>query len=326
MKAIRPSRPALAMLLAAMLLLGAAAAQADPAPAVDYSTVPYVSITLGETDQPQGLTLVQGVPDGQTTRQLVDGQTLVQANPQGDKMGWFPLAVDDHYLYTGISTAVVLITYYDVGLTPIYLEYDAYDPNQEDQSVVQPKRVLLASRRNSGSWANAQVELPDAWFGNRLQGGADLRIGSSSPLVLRAVLVQRMGVTERPVRVLLDGQRMHFDARPQLIGGHVMVPLRDLLGALGAQITWAPAAQMVQAMRGERRLQLTVGQNVAYVDDKPVPIDAPPVIVPPGRVLVPLRFINEALGARVQWDPATYTVTITSPSPAANAPVDGTSP
>ncbi len=44
------------------------------------------------------------------------------------------------------------------------------------------------------------------------------------------------------------------------------------------------------------------------VDGRPVSAE---VIVREGRVYVPLRAISEALGAGVQWDPATRTVTVT---------------
>lgn len=50
-----------------------------------------------------------------------------------------------------------------------------------------------------------------------------------------------------------------------------------------------------------KTIMLTVGSNVATVDGKQVALDAPPVLVPPGRVMVPIRFISEQLGAKVFW-------------------------
>jgi hypothetical protein len=51
----------------------------------------------------------------------------------------------------------------------------------------------------------------------------------------------------------------------------------------------------------ERTIVLQVGKKVALVDGKEVPIDAPPVVLPPGRTMVPVRFIAEAMGAKVYW-------------------------
>ncbi|HYF93671.1 MAG TPA: copper amine oxidase N-terminal domain-containing protein [Symbiobacteriaceae bacterium] len=50
-----------------------------------------------------------------------------------------------------------------------------------------------------------------------------------------------------------------------------------------------------------RVIQLKVNDNVALVDGSPVPLDAPPVLLPPGRVMVPVRFVAEQMGAKVYW-------------------------
>ncbi len=50
-----------------------------------------------------------------------------------------------------------------------------------------------------------------------------------------------------------------------------------------------------------RTIVLTIGSDVAVVDGQEVRIDAPPVIRPPGRTMVPVRFIAEAMGAKVYW-------------------------
>jgi hypothetical protein len=51
----------------------------------------------------------------------------------------------------------------------------------------------------------------------------------------------------------------------------------------------------------ERTIILTVGKEIALVDGKEVSLDAPPVIVPPGRTMVPVRFVSEVMGAKVYW-------------------------
>lgn len=65
-----------------------------------------------------------------------------------------------------------------------------------------------------------------------------------------------------------------------------------------------PAATMVKKVvitQPAKTIKLTVGSNTAVVDGTSVPLDAPPVLVPPGRVMVPIRFISEQLGAKVFW-------------------------
>jgi titin len=40
-----------------------------------------------------------------------------------------------------------------------------------------------------------------------------------------------------------------------------------------------------------------------------------PIIVPPGRTMLPLRFIAESLGCQVDWNQALQEVTVTYPKP-----------
>ena len=43
-------------------------------------------------------------------------------------------------------------------------------------------------------------------------------------------------------------------------------------------------------------------------------MDTAPVIVPPGRTMLPARFVAQAVGDAVSWDAANRTVTVTAPA------------
>ncbi|MGB9867404.1 MAG: copper amine oxidase N-terminal domain-containing protein [Bacillota bacterium] len=49
------------------------------------------------------------------------------------------------------------------------------------------------------------------------------------------------------------------------------------------------------------------------VDGKEILPDVPPKVIG-GRVMVPLRWVTEALGARVDWDESTFTVAVQTPA------------
>lgn len=61
-------------------------------------------------------------------------------------------------------------------------------------------------------------------------------------------------------------------------------------------------------------ITMQIGNKTAYINNQPTQMDAPPMIVPPGRTMVPIRFISEGLGAQVGWDGRTQQVTITMDS------------
>ncbi len=48
-------------------------------------------------------------------------------------------------------------------------------------------------------------------------------------------------------------------------------------------------------------IMLQIGNSVAVINGKTIKLDSPPIIVK-GRTLVPLRFISEAFGAKVEWN------------------------
>jgi hypothetical protein len=62
-----------------------------------------------------------------------------------------------------------------------------------------------------------------------------------------------------------------------------------------------------------------IGRSNALVNGKSTPIDSTNAKVVPqilnSRTMLPLRFVAEGLGADVQWEPSTQTITITYPQP-----------
>jgi len=131
-----------------------------------------------------------------------------------------------------------------------------------------------------------------------------------------------LGVTpvfaaEMPIQVILDGEPMEFDVPPQIIDNRTMVPMRAIFEALGAEVEWNGEYQSVLATTVDGvAIVLFVGDRTMYVATpyqavSDIELDVPPTIVN-NRTLVPLRAVSEALGADVEWDEDTRTVTILS--------------
>lgn len=135
------------------------------------------------------------------------------------------------------------------------------------------------------------------------------------------------------VRVVVDQTPVVFAGQPPLEqGGRVLVPLRGVLERLGAFVRYDSQTKVVTALRNATNITLPVGSRRALVGDRAVALDVPAFIAN-SSVLVPLRFVSEALGARVTWDVGTRTVAIDTRAPAvspapspdpANAIVTGT--
>lgn len=61
----------------------------------------------------------------------------------------------------------------------------------------------------------------------------------------------------------------------------------------------------------QRTVEMTVGSKTMLVDGKPIEMDVAPEIVPPGRTMLPVRFVAEGLGAEVEWYEAEKRVRLT---------------
>jgi len=118
-----------------------------------------------------------------------------------------------------------------------------------------------------------------------------------------------------PIAVQVNGEPVSFPyAQPTQIAGRVMIPLRGVLERLGAdQIHWRPRRQEVIVSGPQGDLQLTIGERLARVNGRQVPLDVPPLILQ-NTTMVPLRFVSENLGARVDWLPGNQTVYIVTPN------------
>lgn len=88
-----------------------------------------------------------------------------------------------------------------------------------------------------------------------------------------------------------------------------MLPLRFLGDLMGAEVIWKSSDQTVTFSRGDMVVQLGIGKKTAVVNGKMVELLTPPANIN-GRTMVPLRFVSENLGARVNWDPAAGMITI----------------
>ncbi len=101
-----------------------------------------------------------------------------------------------------------------------------------------------------------------------------------------------------------------YGTAPELMDGVTMLPVRALVEQMGGLVEWDPAEQNIYIEVGEQIVEMWVGRNTALVNGETVPLETPPVIVGV-RTLVPLRFVGEMLGATVDWEESTQTVTLT---------------
>ena len=146
-------------------------------------------------------------------------------------------------------------------------------------------------------------------------------LNSDTRYYYRRGIARNTGGTYRPVMpfasrhgagvtVDVNGSPVNFPGQgPIESGGRVLVPLRGVLEKMGADVSYDSARREVHAVRRQSEITLPIGSTRATVDGRSVLLDAPARVVN-GSTMVPLRFVAEALGAQVNYAPATSTVAI----------------
>lgn len=130
-------------------------------------------------------------------------------------------------------------------------------------------------------------------------------------LLVMLLLFLSTGVIKATPIVLLDGQPLSFEVSPTIENGTTLVPMRAVFESLGATVQWDDYTQMVTADKVGTTIKITLGQPIAYKNGFPVTLQVPAKLIN-NRTMVPLRFVSEALGAQVNWDGFTQTITILS--------------
>lgn len=111
------------------------------------------------------------------------------------------------------------------------------------------------------------------------------------------------------IRVVVNGRVVRFDVPPVMGSGGVYVPLRGVFEEIGATVSFNRVTGVVTANRASTEVELRVGSNLARINgDNTFMLQ--PALYKDGRTLVPLRFVSQALGATVDWNPVLREVDI----------------
>ena len=113
------------------------------------------------------------------------------------------------------------------------------------------------------------------------------------------------------VAVQINGSTIDFDVPAQIIGGRIMVPVREIFESLGAVVNWDDITQTISATKGSDTIVMKINSNIMTINGQAVnsALDVPPTIVG-GRTMVPVRAVADAFGCSVNWDASANLVSI----------------
>lgn len=109
--------------------------------------------------------------------------------------------------------------------------------------------------------------------------------------------------------VYVNGKQLITDQPAIVDNGQTFVPLREIFEALGADVVRDEATHSLVVTRGSSKITLAINSKTATINGKTVTLDVAPS-TKNGTTIVPVRFISQALGAKITWDDESKTVFI----------------
>lgn len=133
-----------------------------------------------------------------------------------------------------------------------------------------------------------------------------------SILMLLFVFSVNINKTEasKGISIYINGEKQWYSNQAVVEHGNTLVPLRGIFETLGANVTWNPRDQSIDATNENASIRLRLNAGTGSVNGQAIKLSIAPKMIN-GTTLVPLRFISESLGANVDWNPSTKTIKIT---------------
>lgn len=153
---------------------------------------------------------------------------------------------------------------------------------------------------------------------NNIQVIAVDKVGNEAKVTINYMLKVTLRLRIGNATAYLNGNALQLDVKPYLkYNQYTMVPFRVIAESIGATVGWDGTARKVSYEFRGLKIFVWIGSKNAQLTDasgktKNVSLQAEPEIIN-GRTLVPLRFISEALGAKVGWDAKLWEASVSYP-------------
>lgn len=111
------------------------------------------------------------------------------------------------------------------------------------------------------------------------------------------------------IEVVINGERFALSSGNIVENGVTLVPMRSFFESIGVEVAWDEETFTAVGIKDDVEVRIGIGSNLSIVNGREVPMACPARIVD-GVTYIPLRFVSEAFGYGVEWDPETREVVI----------------
>ncbi|RUT36027.1 AMIN domain-containing protein [Paenibacillus zeisoli] len=119
---------------------------------------------------------------------------------------------------------------------------------------------------------------------------------------------------EASTHIYLDGKELNLSSANQVqeVNGSVMIPIRVVMEELGFNVSWENKTGTVTIKNADTLIKLVVGKKTATVNGTTAIVPVAPYLKG-DTSMIPLRFISEQMGMKVNWDHTTKSVQLITP-------------
>jgi N-acetylmuramoyl-L-alanine amidase len=122
------------------------------------------------------------------------------------------------------------------------------------------------------------------------------------------------------VKLRIDQNLINYNGMyPVIIEDRTLVPIREVMESpqIGATVDFKSSKEPIRIQKGDMIIEITLGSKIAKINGIDTALDVPAMLIRDKAVgidktMVPIRFITEALGYKVDWDNYNREVVLTS--------------
>lgn len=168
--------------------------------------------------------------------------------------------------------------------------------NQVENQTRQELKIQIQEQNDNQTRVNLPEQIKNQ-IQKRLEEKARLKLLSKEE---KQQLLQR----ELAKRIFVRGINLNYDVPPVIKDGRTLIPIRAISEGLGAKVDWDEKTQTITISRDDKTIQLTLNQSTVSINGQIYNLDTPAQLIN-NRTFVPLRFVSEMLGEKVDYDEET---------------------
>lgn len=125
--------------------------------------------------------------------------------------------------------------------------------------------------------------------------------------------------TDAPMTVAVNNKSISMPLMPIVFNGRALVPVREVFEAMSASVAYNDEKKQIDISSGDTEISITINSPTAYVNGKStvIPDNLTPKLInkvgESAKTMVPIRFLSETLGMKVDYDDATRNISISTP-------------